>query len=594
MAVLIPVPRLFPLLLLLAAACLFPAPVQAQEKAATAKERTTPAAEQVVPAQQASAAAPAPPDADAALTQARQQLQDIYAALDAKRKQIAELNRQLKATRDAGERSELEQQIAQEEAGMTSLRQSFDNVALGGVDLGVFDPDRAAEDFNWQSELLLVLKPLFQELKQLTEKPRQIERLNVQLADLETQLRVARRALLNIERLRDDGLDKTAATRLETLRQSWAQRVSDIQRQQEIAQLQLGALLEEDETVLEQLHRSTREFISGRGANLALAVGASLLVWFILRGLLALYTRLGMYRIGTARGTGRRVFLYIYQALSVLLAAIAALLVLYVTGDIVLLVLAMILVVVMLLGLRNYLPRFMEETKLLLNIGSVRERERVIYNGLPWLVRSLGVYSRLYNPALEGLLRLPMSEMIQLVSRPFREDEPWFPTTPGDWVTLADGTVGQVLRQTPELVQLRVRGSPRTLSTTSFLSAQPQNLSQGYGVRVTFGIDYSHQAIATTTVPGLVLAGVRAALEQSKFAEHLDEILVEFQDAGSSSLNYLIYVTMKGAAADGYYAVQRIVQNACVDLCNAQGWVIPFNQLTVHAGTGFAPAGPAA
>jgi small-conductance mechanosensitive channel len=67
----------------------------------------------------------------------------------------------------------------------------------------------------------------------------------------------------------------------------------------------------------------------------------------------------------------------------------------------------------------------------------------------------------------------------------------------------------------------------------------------------------------------------------------VENILVEFQEAASSSLNYLIYVNMKGEAADSYYTLGRLLQRICVDTCNEHGWVIPFEQLTVHAGSGF-------
>ncbi len=74
--------------------------------------------------------------------------------------------------------------------------------------------------------------------------------------------------------------------------------------------------------------------------------------------------------------------------------------------------------------------------------------------------------------------------------------------------------------------------------------------------------------------------------------EHVESILVEFQEAGASSLNYMIYVTMKGEAADSYYVLNRLLQKICVDTCNERSWVIPFNQLTVHAGSGFEAVSP--
>lgn len=538
-------------------------------------------AEQPLPAVQ--------PVAPAQLQLTRMQLQEIEHSIQDRRSQLEQLRRQLAQETDDVERRELQRRIDRVEADINNLRMSFANIALGGIDLSAFDPARPEDEFNWQQELQLILKPLFQELKDLTEKPRQMERLRGNLALLDNQIRIAQRALINIERLKNDGLDETADQRLDDLHMAWVQRLEDVQREREISQLRLNVLLEEDETILQQIRGSIREFFSGRGLNLALAVAAFFLTLFLMKGLYVLYHRLPwLTGVRTsASTTGRRILEYSYQAVTLLFAILVSLLTLYVLGDVLLLVLAIILLLVLLLGMRNYLPRFLEETKLLLNVGAVRERERVVYHDLPWLVRSLGVYSKLYNPALEGLLRLPLSEMVQLVSRPYRDDEPWFPTQNGDWVMMEDGTVGQIQRQTPEIVELKTRGSIRTYITTRFLADEPRNLSKGFGIPVTFGIDYRHQPICTTEVPAILLRAVEQGLQQSDYAANVENVLVEFQQAGASSLDYLIYVTMKGEAADSYYPLTRLIHRLCVDACNEQGWVIPFEQLTVHAGDGF-------
>ena len=85
-------------------------------------------------------------------------------------------------------------------------------------------------------------------------------------------------------------------------------------------------------------------------------------------------------------------------------------------------------------------------------------------------------------------------------------------------------------------------------------------------------------------VPGQSRAAVTAAIEHSALGESLESVLVEFKEAGASSLNYLIYVTMNGKAAGSYWTVGRIIQQACVTVCNEHGWIIPFTQLTVHQG----------
>ena len=551
---------------------------QAQEPAqAPAPEATEPAPEPVVE------------EAIDPLTVVREQLQEIQESIQTKRSELRESRRQLKKVTDETERQDLEQHITQEEDDLRKLRQSFENIALGGLDLGIFDTGNQDEKFDWQQELQVVLKPLFQQLRQLTEKPRQIERLNSQLAMIGSQIRISQRAVENIGQLLDESLDKSTRERLENVHENWTQRLADLQREREINQLQLQVLQEKGESVLQQIQQAASDFVTGRGLNLVLAIAAFFVVFFLMKGLYAVYLRLSSRsRIrSSTSSTSRRMLAYIYQALTLCLSILAVLTVLYITGDVLLLVLALIVLLVLLLGMRNYLPRYMEETKLLLNIGAVRERERVMYKDLPWMVRSLGMYSKLYNPALDGLVRLPMSEMLHLVSRPYRDDEPWFPTDTGDWVMMANGAIGQVVRQTPEIVQLRTKGTILSYTTSSFLAGEPHNLSEGFGVAVTFGIDYQHQPISTTVIPKVLQQSMEQALQQSDLGKHVENILVEFKEAGASSLDYQIYVTMKGDAAESYFAVSRVIQRICIDTSNEQGWVIPFDQLTLNAGTGF-------
>lgn len=45
-----------------------------------------------------------------------------------------------------------------------------------------------------------------------------------------------------------------------------------------------------------------------------------------------------------------------------------------------------------------------------------------------------------------------------------------------------------------------------------------------------------------------------------------------------------------GRVAKACFRAQRMIQQACVDTCNREGWVIPFTRITVHSGD--AAAGP--
>jgi hypothetical protein len=234
--------------------------------------------------------------------------------------------------------------------------------------------------------------------------------------------------------------------------------------------------------------------------------------------------------------------------------------------------------------LRQTLPRYTAELRLLLGVGPVREGERLVLNGIPLLVESLSVYSVFRNPALEGVVRLPLHSVNGFASRPAGQ-EPWFPCQQGDYILLPNGSFGRVLRQTVELVEVAVLDSNVQIRTNDFLAQNVRNLSRdGFGIASTFGIDYQHQAICLDTVPGRLKEAIIERFERAGLKEDLEDILVEFKTAGASSLDYQIYIVLNGRAAHAYFKAQRLVQQACVETCNREGWVIPFTQITVHSG----------
>ena len=186
------------------------------------------------------------------------------------------------------------------------------------------------------------------------------------------------------------------------------------------------------------------------------------------------------------------------------------------------------------------------------------------------------------NPELEGTIRLPLSALAQLTSRP-QVDETWFPCQAGDYVLLPDGVYAHVLQQTVELVRLKVRSSIVQFSTADFLQLNVRNLSrEDFGVIVIFGIDYQHQEISLSRVPERLRSGLNAAFEHAEFGNDLKNLVVDFEEAGTNSLDYLVYVTMGGRSAASYFNIKRLIQQTCVDICNQEGWVIPFAQLTIH------------
>lgn len=114
--------------------------------------------------------------------------------------------------------------------------------------------------------------------------------------------------------------------------------------------------------------------------------------------------------------------------------------------------LSILLLIAMVWTLRQTLPRYLHQIQILLNIGAVREGERLNLDGLPWRVQQINVFCTLVNPVAELTQRVPIDALVDLKSRPARADEPWFPCKKGDWVILSDQVRAKVTGVSPELV----------------------------------------------------------------------------------------------------------------------------------------------
>jgi hypothetical protein len=256
----------------------------------------------------------------------------------------------------------------------------------------------------------------------------------------------------------------------------------------------------------------------------------------------------------------------------------------YSFGDWMLLSLAIILILGLAWTAKEGVPLYWKQVLLMVNLGTVKEGERIVYLGVPWRVVSLNLFTILENPYLtSGTLRIPLKEIMGLNSRPCEKDEPWFPSAVGDWVILSDGTRGEVLSQTAEMVQLGLRGgSKKTYLTQHYLSLSPLNISADFRLKITFGLDYEHQGIITTEIPEKLGATLKQGLEDQGHAENLIQLKVEVETANASSLDLVIIADFSGRTAALYNSLNRVIQKLTIEACSRNGWGIPFPQLTVH------------
>ncbi len=498
------------------------------------------------------------------------------------------LSRMIAATREVlqspqgmGRENELRARIEDLTEKLAETETSLDRLS-SGVDLGVFQ-EEVKQEVDWSRELREMLEPLIREIKKMTSRPREIEKLRDELARCDAQMEMVERANANLLLLISHTTAPQLTEKLNGIVRDWQNRGSEIRTQKTIVSSRLEKLTGEKRSLSESFRVLFGTFFRSRGLNLFLALFAFAFVWVGLHFLYKAIQKLSPFH-KRDRAIPIRIFDLVYVVFTVLLSFLALLAVLYSFGDWVLLSLT----IIFLLGVgwvsKKALPRFWNQATLMLNFGTVREGEMIVYKGIPFEVISIHFHSLLENRVLgDKPLRIHINDLMDLRSRPIAENEPWFPSKAGDWVKLADGTYGEVLAQNVDMVRIRLLGgASKFYSTADYLAQTPMNLSSGFRLQVGFGIDYLHQEIATKEVPAVLEKAIREELEREGHGESIERIRVEFKEAGASSLDMAVLAEFNGRAESRFWSLERAIQRICTDVCTRQQWIIPFQQVTVH------------
>lgn len=462
------------------------------------------------------------------------------------------------------------------------LRTTLENIAIGGLDTSLFVNTDKQEKGDWRKDMALIAEPVIDSLKELTEKPRKLAALNDSILLHQEEINTAKKALANLQPTLELSTTGELGSSIERINKQWQGRLNDATSSVGIAQIQI-AELQGKKALTESLFDAIVGFLTGRGLTIVLALLAAAAVWFSIRFLLRGYRASLSTNTESVRKTRYRLAAYSVHVLTFVLILIAVFAVFYERGDVLLLGLLILLVVGLALGIRHLLPRYVSEARLLLNIGAMRENERILYRNLPWRVESINMYTTLKNPELEGEIRIPLAEFHGISSRSTGADS-WFPTSQGDVILLPDDTVLEVVRQNPDTVELKQRGGQIvTVPSTDFYTQSMVNLTRGgsFGVSSTFGVDYEHQAISLTHIPKVLADSVSKTLTKSGLDTHVKNVEVELKEANTSSLDYWIFVTCHSDAAHAYLDIQRLIQRACIDACTTESLNIPFPHIAL-------------
>jgi len=498
-----------------------------------------------------------------------------------------ELQQNIQASKNAAtpeEKSAIDSKIAALSQKLAEMKDDFEDLATG-VDLNNFE-NKQIRTFSWKEETLKLVRPLMLEMNRMTARPRKIEQLRRKIDYLKSRLDAIERGLQHLNNLlkESDVNNKVLRRHLVDLTETYQNLKTQLEDQLTVDRYKLTELLNKRESFWRAGHNVVQSFFKKRGRNFILAILLFVAVFTFMR----LCRRL-IQRYSPIHQKHKRTFLIrlsdvIYHIVTVAGSTFALLAVLYMTGDWLLLSFMIIVLIGIALSAKAGLPRVWKQIQLMLNLGSVREGERIIYNGVPWKVASLSLNSRLENPLLEpDTIRVRLAELFNVNSRYYHPNEPWFPSKIGDWVILADGTRGQVFSQTSELVQLILRGGSRkTYQTNDYLGLSPHNLSSNFRIKVVFGFDYKHQSVITEDLPAQLTRELKQGFVQKGYEDTVLQIKTEVHSAGASSLDLVVIADFDGQSAAYYNRFKRIIQTLTIQACTANHWGIPFPQLMLH------------
>jgi len=521
------------------------------------------------------------PTDDLQLQETISTLQSLLKLKSDLKEDIRETGEQLEAAETAGEKKNIQAQLDKLETDLETTNRNLTGISAGADIASLRTTEE--EQFSLQEELFSLLKPALKELRDMTSHVRIKSELKDKIAYYKGKQLVAERAVTNLTGLLNRNENEQLERYLEGMLADWRQQLTVIQSEQQSAELQLEKLERSEASLADASQSYLKSFFQQRGLYLTQAILAVIVILLLSRLSYRLMVKLLPGYRQEHRSFQIRLLDLMHRFITVILAIMGPMVVFYVVEDWVLFSLGILLLLGIGLTLRQALPRYWQQIQLFLNVGSVREGERIDLDGLPWRVRQINFFSQLDNPTAELSQRVRIDDLVDQKSRPVKRGDPWFPCKRDDWVLLSDGMRGKISGITQELVELIQRGGARrTYQTADFLALSPLNLSRNFRLKETIGISYNLQRESVAAIPDTLKDYVERRAGEEGYADHMHNLRVEFEKANSSSLDLVVIADFDGVLADLYGRLSRAMQRWCVEACTEYGWEIPFTQLTLH------------
>jgi len=511
------------------------------------------------------------------------ELKSVVDTLNSLEEKIKLTSRELASKGALGQEEGLRDEIAVLTSQRNMLAKNLEEI-ITGVDATNVEVESEDTNFDIQKELTALLGPVILELKKITSRPREIERLRRDFESLERKKVVTENALNRIEQKLTDMQDRRLKELLGQIKQKWQEQSQSLQTQLQVVNHKLE-LKESDQVPLTtSITQIFQLFFRSRGRNILIAFILSSLFFLALNQIQNFFLKHAILKPKLRRFEFRLFGIGLYF-FSIVGSVCIFLVTLYIFDDWVLLLLFSTLIILGLWSSRTAVAKFWNQITLLLNIGPVREGEVVVINNIPWRIDRVNFYSRLVNPRLKGgKLRVTANNLLSYQSRIQAKNEVFFPTEPDDWVLLGPNEMlGKIENQTPEIVTVRLLGGGvRYYRTSTFIDLSPTVLTGGFRLNLRFGFHYRYQHELSSIITSTVEKFLREKIALNEWGSALKNLSIESLPPNSSELPLAIIADFNGTAAPYYEVIKRFLAGALIECSTANKWEIPYNQLVIH------------
>ena len=437
---------------------------------------------------------------------------------------------------------------------------------------------------DYLQEVQDLLGPAFDTIQRISERPRKIEALRKELQIYNQKLAITQAALDNIAVVETSKDFKALLPEIKEFLEDASYNVFDLNQEFQLKadrlNRELAVLTKDDKSLFQAFTDLFKQFISQRGKHL----GVAFLIFILVAWTLTIIKNKIILQY-----IKKRTIAWVFKPISALyglftlvLALSLSVLSLYLMGDWVLFTLTILFLSALLWGSKNYLHKYLAQGRLILNLGTIKEGELVIFREIPWRVKTINFVTIFENDFLDSsIIRIEISQIFQMHSRAILPNEQWFPSRTNDWVQLSDGTFGQIKLQTVEQVVIELKNAERRYFTTQdYLNLRPTNLSHGYTLDLIWGLDFEDRdQLLSIIIPKFSLSLSEKLKLQTIPVERFS---IDFHSAGASSLNLYLEVLISGDNAASKLDLQRVLNRLMFEISIEEKLNLPFNQLVVH------------